>query len=174
MLSIVLLLPLLAVGVVCDAPVTINDNDAYQRQRVCAFSCFIGFDDIGYPIAQEISCPTFPVQNDCFCRTDLQRQAHLYVSSCISGGCDRNKNDISVATKLYDDYCTSNGYTQTSQVTETSESGALTITITAPPVTTVTATVTVTAGASSEPPTRWMSFAPLVVIVMARVLSRGN
>ncbi|KFY48010.1 hypothetical protein V496_10351 [Pseudogymnoascus sp. VKM F-4515 (FW-2607)] len=79
--------------VLCDAPVTIDQSDAYGNQRVCAFGCFQDFNDIGYPIAQEISCPTFRVMNDCFCRHDLQQEAHL------------------TATSLYDNYCANNGYT---------------------------------------------------------------
>lgn len=110
------LLPLLFVEVLCDGPVTIDQGDAYQKQRNCAFSCFRSFDDPGYPIAMTISCPTFKVQNDCFCRPDLQQDAQQFVFSCVSNGCSKNTNDISLATSIYNDYCTSNGY-ERAQVT---------------------------------------------------------
>ena len=38
------------------------------RERV--EGCFVQFRDVGYPIAKELACPTFKVQNDCFCRPD--------------------------------------------------------------------------------------------------------
>lgn len=116
--------------VLCDAPVTIDQNDAYSNQRVCAFKCFQDFDDVGYPIAQEISCPTFKVMNDCFCRKDLQQEAHLFISSCINFRCSKNALDISTATSLYDNYCTNNGYTETLVTTSAQESGAFTVYIT--------------------------------------------
>lgn len=128
----------------CDSPVTINENAAYSSQRVCAFPCFEAFDDIGYPIAQEISCATFKVMNDCFCRTDIQQQAHSYVSSCVNLRCSNNAKDISTATSLYDGYCTSNGYIAEVQATTTAQdSGAFTVYITEKP-TIASATVTVT------------------------------
>lgn len=150
-----------------DGPVTIDQSDIYQQQRTCAFSCFKQFGDAGYPIAQQIACPTFKVQNKCFCRPDLQQDAHNYVFSCISTNC-ANALDISVATKLYDDYCTSNGWivTTTTQAPQPSETGALTITITVPPtvVVTATATVTVTAASTFErPPTGWVSLVALAI-----------
>lgn len=114
---VVSLLPLLFVGVLCDAPVSIDQSDTYRQQRACAVGCFISFDDIGYPIAQKISCPTFRVQNDCFCRSDLQFDANSWISSCVNTVCTRNSFDINRATKLYDDYCTSNGYTREARST---------------------------------------------------------
>lgn len=173
-LSLLPLLPLLLAvvePVLCavEGPVTIDQSDIYRNQRVCAFPCFEQFDDPGYPIAGEIQCANFKVQNDCFCRPDLQQSAHQFVYSCISNGC-RNSLDLSIATKLYDDYCTSNGYTQTTTTTAPapSETGALTITITVPPtvVVTATATVTVTAAAASAAhpgSDRWTGWATRVV-----------
>ena len=166
------LLPLLTVGVLgADGPVTIDGGDAYKQQRNCAAGCFVKFNDVGYPIAMEISCPTFRVQNDCFCRPDLQQEANLYISSCVNRGCSQNAHDISLATKIYDDYCTGNGYTRQAEVTAPSPTGALTITITSPPTATVTETVTVTAGSGSPSlrPNSGVSFAPLVVAVLVSV-----
>lgn len=130
--------------VLCDAPVTIDQSDAYGNQRVCAFGCFQDFNDIGYPIAQEISCPTFRVMNDCFCRHDLQQEAHLYVSSCINRRCSKNARDISTATSLYDNYCANNGYTtEALATTAAQDSGAFTVYITEK-ATLAVATATVT------------------------------
>ncbi|KAM7201134.1 hypothetical protein V8F33_003546 [Rhypophila sp. PSN 637] len=133
--SIARLLPLLlavAVGVLCDeGPVTIDQSDEYKQQRVCARRCFVDWNDPGYPIAEEISCPTFRVQNDCFCRPYLQQQAHQFVYTCISTRCGAS-DDISVATKIYDDYCTSNGYTMTQKTPPSETQGAPSITSSTP------------------------------------------
>ena len=156
------LLPLLVVRVLCDGPVTIDQSDAYKQQRKCAFRCFVDFSDVGYPIAMQISCPTFRVQNDCFCRSDLQQEANLYVSSCVDSGCSRNKFDIDLATKIYDDYCTRNGYERPAQVTTPPGTGAYAATITALPTTTVGRTTTATDGTADVPsrrPIGWVSFA---------------
>ncbi|KAK0618917.1 hypothetical protein B0T14DRAFT_518253 [Immersiella caudata] len=134
------LLPLLFAGVLCDAPVSIDQSDIYRNQRECAGGCFISFDDIGYPIAKKISCPTFKVQNDCFCRSDLQFEANSYISSCVNARCTRNSFDIDVATKLYDNYCTSNGYTRVAQSTP-------------PPGTGTSSTRSRTNPATTPPPT---------------------
>ena len=119
------LLPLLFVGALCDAPVTIDQSDTFKNQRPCANECFILFKDPGLPIAEQISCSTRRVYNDCFCRSDLQFEANSYVSSCVNSRCTRNSFDISVATKLYDDYCTSNGYSRQAQSTPPPETGAI-------------------------------------------------
>ncbi|KAK4211192.1 hypothetical protein QBC37DRAFT_427436 [Rhypophila decipiens] len=134
--SMARLLPLLlaaVAGVLCDdGPVTIDQSDVYKQQRVCARQCFVEFKDPGYPIAQEISCPTFRVQNDCFCRPYLQQQAHQFVYTCISTRCGAS-DDISVATKLYDDYCTSNGFITTQNAPPSETEGAPPITSLATP-----------------------------------------
>lgn len=178
-----LLLPsllLLVVDVLCDAPASLDANETFQRQRQCAFPCF-GYSVVGDPLdvlATRISCPTGPVQNDCFCRPDLQQDANRHISSCINARCSKNALDISVATKLYDDYCTSNGYTGEAQVKATSTAGALTITITAAPTTTIERTVIITQTmlatslSGSEHRTRlttgWTySVSPIVVVLAA-------
>jgi hypothetical protein len=156
--------------ILCDASVTIDQSDIYKNQRVCAFGCFNGFDDIGYPIAQELSCPTFKVYNDCFCRTDLQGDANNYISSCVYNRCSKNAHDLSIATSLYDDYCTSNGYTAEAQIT--AATGASTITITQAAKTierTTTATQTVVAtttvvGAAQPVPLNGASLLPAAII----------
>lgn len=166
-----LLIPFLLISSVFAAtgPVTIDQSNIYKGQRNCAFECFVAFNDIGYPIAKEISCATFPVKNECFCRTDLQLQANRYVSSCVNLYCSKNALDISTATKLYDDYCTSNGYVQ-AQATTTSATGAFTITVTEAATTvrettTTTRTVVASSEARGGPPiagaSRWLVFTTL-------------
>lgn len=118
------LFPVLIGVALCDGPVTIDQADGFDDMRECAHRCFEGFHDVGYPIAKELSCPTFKVQNDCFCKSDLQADATSYISSCVKAGCSSNTNDIASATKMYEDYCTSNGYTGKAQVTSPPKTGA--------------------------------------------------
>ena len=99
------LLLLIAVQVLADAPVTLGLQDAYQGQRECVFSCFVPTE-----IATNLSCPTAPPMNDCFCRTDLQFQANKHISTCVDVWCSSVSYDVSLATQIYKDYCTSNGY----------------------------------------------------------------
>ncbi|KAK6823568.1 hypothetical protein PG987_013825 [Apiospora arundinis] len=71
------------------------------------------YGTIGYQIANEISCDMKPnVRNECFCRTDLQFSAHTFVASCVNTWCSKVAADIATATRLYDEYCTANGYVQ--------------------------------------------------------------
>lgn len=122
------LLPLLVASVLGNGPVTINQNDVYADGRECLKRCFVGafpYDEPGFRIASVISCETDPrPQNDCFCRSDLQQDANIYVADCVSSRCAGNKNDIAAATKMYDDYCTSNGYTREAQVTPPPKTGS--------------------------------------------------
>ncbi|KAK0744094.1 hypothetical protein B0T18DRAFT_392752 [Schizothecium vesticola] len=78
--------------------------------------------DVVFNLRKELFS-TRRVYNDCFCRSDLQFEANSYVSSCVNSRCTRNSFDISVATKLYDDYCTSNGYSRQAQSTPPPETG---------------------------------------------------
>ncbi|KAK6823524.1 hypothetical protein PG995_006319 [Apiospora arundinis] len=94
-------------------PVTIDQSDLYSSQRPCARKCWNSYGTIGYQIANEISCDMKPnVRNECFCRTDLQFSAHTFVASCVNTWCSKVAADIATATRLYDEYCTANGYVQ--------------------------------------------------------------
>lgn len=126
------------------ATVTLTNSPAYASQRPCAQSCFyIGFSVDGGPdgLADDIGCSVDPIENGCFCRGDLQNEALNTLQSCVSKKCDRKDTDIQAALGIYENYCTSNGYTRDPIATPTVSSG------TAPAGATVTVTVTATAGA---------------------------
>ncbi|PGH08467.1 hypothetical protein AJ80_07866 [Polytolypa hystricis UAMH7299] len=139
-----------------DAPISIDQISEYKQQRNCALRCFVRFNMIGYPIAGELTCPTNPAKNDCFCREDLQPTAVSYISSCVNFQCSSVTRDITVATGIYKDYCTSAGYTVTAaagpvETGKDDEEGALTVTVTRAMVTVVK---TVTAAAVAGPAMR--------------------
>ncbi|KAK7928568.1 hypothetical protein PG985_005566 [Apiospora marii] len=103
----------MAPPVTTPGPVTIDQSDLYSSQRPCARKCWDSYGTIGYQIANRISCEMKPnVRNECFCRTDLQFSAHTFVGSCVSTWCSKVAADIATATRLYDEYCTANGYVQ--------------------------------------------------------------
>jgi hypothetical protein len=105
---------------VAPATVTITDAPAYQTQRSCAKYCFdMGVDWGAYGVARQIDCDSQPIENDCFCRGDLQSEASKYIRSCVSSNCDQKTIDVDRAVGIYTDYCTSNGFTAAAAPTGT-------------------------------------------------------
>jgi hypothetical protein len=93
--------------------VTITDAPAFTQQRPCATNCFqyVYANYHGFPLAGALGCNLDPLENSCFCRTDLEGQATQYLKSCVSDSCSDNSNDIQTAQSVYLAYCSSNGYT---------------------------------------------------------------
>lgn len=110
--------------------VSIDQSSIYSSQRSCAYNCWENSQGVGGPFNDVISCAQLPITNDCFCRPDLQYSAVKDVENCIGLWCMNNALDISVATKLYKDYCTSNGYIAAEATTASSTTGAFTVTVT--------------------------------------------
>lgn len=120
------------------ATVTLDELPAYQSQRSCAKYCFfIVSSGQGPPneVARHLSCAVDPIENDCFCRPDLQAQAESYVRSCVGSACIRNALDISSAVQVYNGYCTSAGFERAEVTASTPTSGMqyspVTVTVTA-------------------------------------------
>jgi hypothetical protein len=91
--------------------ITIDSIQPYESQRDCVFGWCFGRTNPGYIIASNLECAPFSSPgNSCFCRTDLQQTAVAQLSHCVSVWCDGNIQDISTATKIYKDYCTSAGF----------------------------------------------------------------
>ncbi|GFF48336.1 hypothetical protein IFM51744_06799 [Aspergillus udagawae] len=120
---------------------TLTESTAYASQRPCAKSCFYwGSSTQGGAdfLAERIGCAVDPIENECICRSDLQQTADTFLHKCVTDNCGANAIDVSSAVRIYDDYCTSNGYTKatsTAQTTRTTSSGT--------PITPATVTVTV-------------------------------
>ncbi|KIX10648.1 uncharacterized protein Z518_01732 [Rhinocladiella mackenziei CBS 650.93] len=147
--------PLLAflaiIHVATAATVTLTESPAYASQRSCAIYCwYAGFSVDGGPdqLASELDCPVDPIENDCFCRPDLQASADSYLKSCVSGVCDGNTVDVNSAVSIYDSYCTSAGYLRAEETAPAQTSSG---TQQPPATVTVTAlrTVTVSSGQQS-------------------------
>jgi hypothetical protein len=128
------------------ASVSLMDADPrYSSQRPCATGCFYyGATSERSPdkLGREIDCGLSPIENECFCRPDLQAQADSFLSSCVNSRCDKKTVDIELARSIYNDYCTSNGY-ERAEVTGPANSG------TQPIPATVTVTVVHTTVISS-------------------------
>jgi hypothetical protein len=120
---------------------TLTESTAYASQRPCAKKCFYwGSSTQGGAdfLADRIGCEVDPIENECICRSDLQQTADSFLRKCVSDNCGANAVDVSSAVSIYDDYCTSNGYTRatsTAQTTRTTSSGT--------PIAPATVTVTV-------------------------------
>ncbi|GFF92950.1 protein bem46 [Aspergillus udagawae] len=87
---------------------TLTESTAYASQRPCAKSCFYwGSSTQGGAgfLAEGIGCAVDPFENECICRSDLQQTADSFLHKCGA-----NAIDISSAIRIYDDYCTSNGW----------------------------------------------------------------
>lgn len=102
------------------ATVTLTNLPAYQSQRSCAKQCFyIGFSSGGGPdrLADHLDCAVDPIENDCFCRADLQDDADAFVQSCVYDYCSKNTIDVSSAVSIYDSYCTAAGFNRAVETT---------------------------------------------------------
>jgi hypothetical protein len=124
---------------------TIFSLDIFSSQKPCAQSCFtegpgyVGgcFDDL---VGNAIGCVTDNVcglgssalaPNSCFCRSDLQKAAESFLTSCVKSACTVGDSsiDISSAGSIYDYYCTSLGYPVNALATTTQESLQATTTV---------------------------------------------
>ncbi|KAJ9642400.1 hypothetical protein H2201_004792 [Coniosporium apollinis] len=133
------------------ATVTLAELPAYQSQRNCAKYCFFVVSSGQGPpneVARHLSCAVDPIENDCFCRPDLQAQADSYIKSCVGNACTRNALDISSATQVYNDYCTSAGF-QRAEVTASTPTSDTTIKTTTG-ATQAPATITPSSSGSSS------------------------
>ncbi|PKX89396.1 uncharacterized protein P174DRAFT_57499 [Aspergillus novofumigatus IBT 16806] len=117
---------------------TLTESAAYASQRPCAKRCFYwGSSSEGGPdyLAIGVGCQVDPIMNECICRSDLQQTADSFLRKCVSDKCGENAIDVSSAVSIYDDYCTSNGYTRATSTAQTTSSGT--------PIAPATVTVTV-------------------------------
>jgi len=105
-------------------PQTIFSLDNFSSQKPCAQACFttgvLGycFEDM---VGDALGCVTDNAcglgsrglaPNNCYCRTDLQSVAELFLTSCVKSGCTVGDSsiDISSAGSIYIDYCSSQGF----------------------------------------------------------------
>jgi hypothetical protein len=103
------------VALATSGTVSLEGSPAFASQRPCVRNDCFGADTLGNPylVASKIGCDTNSVENECFCRPDLQAGATSYLSSCVYSACDQMTLDVNSAVKIYTDYCTSNGFTTT-------------------------------------------------------------
>ncbi|KAF2842737.1 hypothetical protein M501DRAFT_1053552 [Patellaria atrata CBS 101060] len=118
LLRIVLLLTFLTVlpFTVADGLISLDSSNGFRNLRSCALVCYNGGIRDGYEVANQLDCRKpglvyVPPDNDCFCRSDLQETAVRYLSNCAFTSCSGNQLDASSATQVYEDYCSSAGYT---------------------------------------------------------------
>ncbi|KAK0714419.1 hypothetical protein B0T21DRAFT_70980 [Apiosordaria backusii] len=109
------LLSLLPIAV-ADGLLSLDSSNGFNKLRDCALGCYNGGIRDGYMVTDQLSCRKpgvvyIPPDNDCFCRPDLQETAVRYLSTCVYTSCSQNELDVSSATQVYKDYCTSAGYT---------------------------------------------------------------
>jgi hypothetical protein len=94
---------------------------AYGLQKPCAQSCFqtTGFcpnDILGSKIGcrEHTDCydANWQATNDCYCRSDLQKAAQDYLTSCVKRSCTAGdaRIDGSTAGGIYVQYCKEKGY----------------------------------------------------------------
>jgi len=110
MVDFLLFASILFLGIGFCQTVSIQYVSAYYSQRQCAWSCQAIYAD--YPpvhVAQDLSCESYPIQNSCFCRADLQSEAENYIRTCVEKRCG-NTLDANDAVSIYDAYCTSAGF----------------------------------------------------------------
>jgi hypothetical protein len=144
------------------ATVSIYNNPAFKSQRLCALECILcelgtyGQHDC---LAVALSCNSSPLQNNCYCRSDLQSAAVSYVASCVSAACS-NTVDVDNAVGIYTQYCETADQTMgyvpgsttqaaiTTQVAMASSESVVSIAVTAAngQASTVSATVIPTTG----------------------------
>ncbi|KAK5065379.1 hypothetical protein LTR84_001217 [Exophiala bonariae] len=112
--------------IISAATVTLTNLPAYQSQRSCATQCFYsGFSSGGGPdrLANQLDCSVDPIENDCFCRADLQDDADALIQSCVYDLCSRNTIDVSSAVSIYDSYCTAAGFERAVETTSVGGAG---------------------------------------------------
>ncbi|KAH8692158.1 hypothetical protein BGW36DRAFT_431383 [Talaromyces proteolyticus] len=132
--------------------VSFEGSPAFASQRPCVQDDCFGSDTLGNPylLASDIGCETNPVENECFCRPDLQEGAKSYLSSCVYSACNQMTLDVNSAIKIYTDYCTNNGFTA---ATTSSPASTTSGTRYSPATMTVTVVQTVSVAGAPQPTT---------------------
>jgi hypothetical protein len=105
-----------------DGTVSITAAPDYILQRNCATSCFywtIGIETFAN-LASALSCNLSPLENLCFCRTDLQPSAASFLTRCVSSLCGSDSVDVDSATSVYLNYCSSDGVASAAATTTAS------------------------------------------------------
>lgn len=88
------------------ATVSIYNDSTFKAQRLCALECILcNYGTYGQHdcLASTLSCSS-PLENECYCRSDLQSAAISYIASCVSSACS-NTNDVATAVGIYTQYC---------------------------------------------------------------------
>jgi hypothetical protein len=146
------------------ATVSIYSNPTFTAQRLCAIECILceygtyGQHDC---IGTTLSCSS-PLENECYCRADLQSAAISYVASCVSSACS-NTNDVATAVGIYTQYCETADLTSafvlptTTQAVTTALATTLKVTTTTPSISVVSSTVT---AANGQPSTVLVTVTP--------------
>jgi len=85
--------------------VSIEQTLPYQTGRPCAIGCLSRSD--GNDVRSWIGCGTTNGfgQNECYCRADLQEEAHRYLTKCVVDRCSSNTVDINSVVSMYTSYC---------------------------------------------------------------------
>lgn len=94
---------------------------AFEAQKDCARSCFVLTDYCSLDVlGSQLGCKSFvdcsqaswQAVNDCYCRSDLQKPAQDFLTSCISELCTVGDPavDASSAGSIYAQYCQEKGY----------------------------------------------------------------
>ncbi|KEF61983.1 uncharacterized protein A1O9_03555 [Exophiala aquamarina CBS 119918] len=168
-------LPILALALVqhiSAVTVTLTNLPAYQSQRSCATQCFyVGFASGGGPdrLADALDCAVDPIENDCFCRADLQDDADAFIQSCVYEYCSRNTIDVSSAVSIYDSYCTAAGFNRAVETTATQGNSGTASSKTNGPLQTnppPPASTSSTSSSSSNKSTPFLSTSELVGIIV--------
>jgi len=102
--------------------VSIQDDSLWSSQRSCALNCIDGIDGTPSILAEDYLDCVSPIENSCFCRTDLQDKATSVISSCVFNFCQATP-DVNTAVSLYTAYCTSNGFTMAAGAAITTATG---------------------------------------------------
>jgi hypothetical protein len=146
------------------ATVSIYNSPTFTAQRLCAIECILceygtyGQHDC---IGTTLSCSS-PLENECYCRADLQSAAISYVASCVSSACS-NTNDVATAVGIYTQYCETADLTSafvlpsTTQAVTTAPATTLKVTTTTPSISVVSSTVT---AANGQPSTVLVTVTP--------------
>ncbi|KAK3365107.1 hypothetical protein B0T24DRAFT_712646 [Lasiosphaeria ovina] len=95
------------------SPQTIASTDPFQHLRPCASSCFRreGGPDLSDTLGITLKCCEQyltchgPVDDECYCRADLQPSAVSWLSLCVATRCTSNAADFTSAVAVYDGYC---------------------------------------------------------------------
>lgn len=102
--------------------VSIQDIPAFTSQRPCALNCISGLNGEPEILAEDMGCAYSPIENECFCRPDLQGTAESIVRQCVNNYC-QNTLDVNSAVSIYDAYCTGLGSTRAAGAVTTSATG---------------------------------------------------